>query len=129
MSGPAVVANDRIVGQCAIHLVPGAAGAPMPAPPMPFSAPLTLGLATRVHIEGKPAAVQGSQGSNTPPHVGLHPTDPFMGPPMQLGRVLVGSSTVVIEGRAAAYTGCSVAICGQVPGQVVGSATSVVIGS
>lgn len=128
MSGPAVVANDRIMGQCAIHVIPSPTGAPMPGPPMPFSAPLAIGLSTSVQIEGKPAAVQGSQGLNNPPHVGLHPADPFMAPPVQMGQVTMGSSSVLIEGRPAAYTGCAVSICGQIPGQVSGSATSVMIG-
>lgn len=129
MGGPAVVANDQITGQCAIHLIPGPAGAPVPGPPMPFGAPLSIGLSTTVLIEGKPAAVQGSQGLNMPPHVGLHPTDPFLAPPMQIGSVTMGSSSVLFENRPAAYTGCPVAICAQVPGQVTGSASSVMIGS
>lgn len=129
MSGTAVVAGDRITGQCAIHLIPGAAGAPQPGPPMPFGAPLTMGLATSVQIEGKPAAVQGSQGMNTPPHVGLHPGDPFMAPPVQIGQVVMGSSSVTIEGRPAAYTGCAVSQCAQVPAQITGSASSVMVGS
>ena len=57
---------------------------------MPFSAPLTLGLTTTVLIGGKPAAVVGSSGLNTPPHVGLHASDPFMVPTMQEGRVVAG---------------------------------------
>ena len=129
MGGSAVVANDRITGQCALHLVPGPAGAPVPSPPLPFGAPLTTGLAATVLIEGRPAAVQGSQGVNLPPHVGLHPSDPFLTPTVQVGQVTAGSMTVTFEGRPAAYTGCMVAICGQVPGQVSGSASSVTIGA
>jgi uncharacterized Zn-binding protein involved in type VI secretion len=96
---------------------------------MPFNAPLTQGLAASVQIHGKPAAVQGSSGLNTPPHVGLHPSDPSMAPPAQQGRVLVGSTSVFFEGKPAAYTGCQVAMCAQIPGQIVGSATDVIIAS
>ena len=39
---------------------------------------------------------------NTPPHVGLHASDPFMAPPMQIGRVVSGSPTVMIGGKPAA---------------------------
>ena len=43
MPGPAIVMNDRIVGACPIHQIPNpATGVPQPAPPMPFSAPITL---------------------------------------------------------------------------------------
>lgn len=129
MGTPAAVMGDKVVGMCAIHLIPNpASGLPQPGPPMPFSAPLTLSLATKVLIAGKPAAVMGSQGFNTPPHVGLHPADPFMVPTMQIGRVVMGSMTVLIEGKGAAKTGCPVAMCAMVPGQLVGSAATVLVG-
>ncbi|MEM7338666.1 MAG: PAAR domain-containing protein [Actinomycetota bacterium] len=129
MSNPAVVMNDQIIGTCAIHQIPSPTGSPMPAPPMPFASPLTLGLAPTVMITGKPAAVQGSSGYNTPPHVGLHPSDPYMPPPTQIGQVIVGSSTVMFEGKPAAYTGCQVTMCASLPGQIIGSGTTVMIGA
>jgi uncharacterized Zn-binding protein involved in type VI secretion len=129
MGQPAATLNDRIMGMCATHQIPSPAGAPMPSPaPMPFSSPLTLGLAMTVQIGGKPAAVQGSSGFNTPPHVGLHATDPHMAPPTQSGRVLVGSTTVQFEGKGAAYTGCQTSICFQMPGNLAGTAATVQIG-
>lgn len=121
--------NDRITGQCAIHLLPGPGGAPTPSPaPLPFSAPLTTGLARDVYIEGKPAAVERSGGSNTPPHPGLHASDPYLVPATQAARVLRGSSSVLIGGKGAAYSGCQVVTCANLPGQVTGTATSVRIG-
>ena len=129
MSGrPAVVAGDRIVGLCAVHQIPSPTGAPMPSPPLPFSAPLTTGVATTVTAGGKPLAVQGSAGVNTPPHVGLHASDPFLVPTQQEGRVLVGSTRVTAQGKPVAYTGCQVSQCAQVPAQVVGSAAQVLVG-
>ena len=130
MGQPAVVQGDRIQGQCPAHQIPNpSSGAPQPAPPMPFASPLTIGLAMTVLIGGKPAAVQNSQGLNTPPHVGLHPADPHMAPPTQMGKVVVGSATVKFEGKAAAYTGCQVSMCANVPGQVQGTGTTVMIGA
>lgn len=129
MGGPAVVAGDRVVGTCALHQVPSPSGAPMPSPPLPFAAPLTLGLASKVLIAGKPAAVIGSSGYNTPPHVGLHGSDPFFTPTLQEGRVVMASTTVLVEGKGAAYTGCSVTQCGSVPATVAGSAATVQVGS
>ena len=129
MGTPAVVANDQITGSCATHVVPGPSGGPMPSPaPLPFSAPLTVGLAVAVTIGGKPMAVQGSGGMNVPPHAGLHPSDPFLVPSAQQGRVVAGSGTVLVEGRPAAYTGCPATTCAGVPGQLAGSAATVLVG-
>ncbi len=113
MGTPAVVLGDRISGMCATHMVPSPSGSPMPSPGP---------------VAGKPAAVQGSSGVNTPPHVGLHPSDPFLAPPAQQGRVVAGSGTVFLNGRPAAYTGCQVTSCSGAPGQVAGSAATVLIG-
>ena len=128
MATPAIVMNDRITGTCAIHQIPNpATGAPQPAPPMPFSAPLTSGLATTVTIGGKSAAVLGSSGMNTPPHVGLHASDPFVRPTMQEGRVVSGSATVLIGGQPAATASSSVTCC-STPGSLVPTTTNVLIG-
>jgi uncharacterized Zn-binding protein involved in type VI secretion len=123
------VLGDRISGTCTVHLIPNpTTGAPQPGPPMPFSSPLTVALATRTIVAGKPAATQGSSGMNAPPHVGLHPSDPFMLPAAQIGRVVKGSPTVLIEGRPAAKTGSTCTIDAGAPGQLAGSATTVLIG-
>lgn len=128
MGAPAIVMNDQITGQCPNHLMPNpATGAPQPSPPLPFSAPLTMNLATSVLIGGSAAAVAGSQGLNTPPHVGLHPSDPFMVPAMEIGQVVVGSVTVMIESKPAA-TAESTCTCCVVPGTLVPSVATVLIG-
>jgi uncharacterized Zn-binding protein involved in type VI secretion len=80
-----------------------------------------------VLIASKPAAVVGSQGLNTPPHAGLHGADPFMAPPTQIGRVVMGSTTVMLGGKPAAKTGSNCQLC-STPGTVTGSATTVLIG-
>jgi uncharacterized Zn-binding protein involved in type VI secretion len=129
MGTPAAVMGDQVTGTCPIHQIPNpATGVPQPAPPMPFAAPLLTGLATRTLIGGKPAAVQGSSGLNTPPHVGLHASDPFMVPTTQRAQVVMGSTTVLIEGKPAAKTGSSCTICAGTPGQLTGSAATVLIG-
>lgn len=128
MGMPAVVAGDKIVGTCTLHQIPNVDGGPMKAPPLPFSAPLIMNTVATVLIGGKPAAVAGTQGTNTPPHVGLHPSDPYMAGPTQIGKILKGSATVLIGGKPAAATGASCGMCGDAPGQVVGSANTVLIG-
>jgi uncharacterized Zn-binding protein involved in type VI secretion len=127
MSAPAIVQGDRIVGQCPIHQIPNpATGAPQPSPPLPFSAPLALGLVSTVQIGGKPAAVLGSSGYNTPPHIGLHPSDPYLVPTMQEGKIVSGSGTVQIGGKPAA-TAQSACTCCVTPGQLTPSVMNVLI--
>jgi uncharacterized Zn-binding protein involved in type VI secretion len=128
MGAPAIVMGDKITGQCPNHLIPNpATGAPQPSPPLPFSAPITMGTVATVLIGGKPAAVAGSTGLNTPPHVGLHPADPFLAPPTEIGTVVVGSPTVLIGGTPAA-TAQSQCTCCVVPGTLVPTVTTVLIG-
>lgn len=127
--GSPLVQGDQVQGQCAIHLIPNpATGAPQPSPPLPFSAPLTVGLATRVTIGGKPAAVLGSSGYNTPPHVGLHPSDPFMVPTTQQAQLVTGEPTVLIEGTPAATDRSQATCCGIPGGTPVPTTASVTIG-
>jgi uncharacterized Zn-binding protein involved in type VI secretion len=123
-----LVMGDKIQGQCAIHQIPNpASGAPQPGPPMPFSAPLLMGLEPTVTIGGKAVAVMGSQGMNTPPHVGLHPADPCMVPNMQMGNVMSGSPTVMAGGKPIATTSSQVTMCMQVPGQPISTVTNVTV--
>jgi uncharacterized Zn-binding protein involved in type VI secretion len=129
MAEPAAVMGDKITGTCSVHLVPNpATGAPQPAPPMPFSAPLLQNLATTVQIAGKPAVVVGATGYNTPPHIGLHASDPYMVPTAQVATVAAGSGTVLFDGKPAAKTGSSCTICAGLPGTLTGTAATVLIG-
>ncbi len=129
MAAPAAVMSDQITGVCAIHQIPNPAalGAPTPGPPMPFSAPLLQGLEPTVQIGGKPVAVLGASGYNTPPHVGLHATDPFMVPTAQMGHVLSGSPTVMAGGKPIASAQSSVTCC-VTPGTLVATAATVLVG-
>lgn len=127
MGTPAIVMGDRITGACPNHLIIGPLGVPTPAPGLPFSAPITIGTVATVLIGGKPAAVMGSSGLNAPPHVGLHGTDPFMAPPAQIGRIVVGSPTVMFGGQPAARVS-STATCCIAPGTLVPSVVTVLIG-
>jgi uncharacterized Zn-binding protein involved in type VI secretion len=128
MGAPAIVMGDKVTGQCPNHLIPNpASGAPQPAPPMPFSSPLTLELVPTVLIDGKAAAVVGSNGLNTPPHVGLHPSDPYLAPPQEIGRVVSGSATVFFGGKPAAHAQSQCTCC-VVPGKLVPTVTDVLIG-
>jgi uncharacterized Zn-binding protein involved in type VI secretion len=113
MAVPAVK-DDVIKGSCtAGHLVPSPSGGPMPAPPLPFVGPLADGLVTKVTIGGKPVAVVGSSGRNTPLHPGLHASDPAqVATDLQVGRVLDGARTVTFGGAPAATSQSTCQICG-----------------
>ncbi len=129
MGTPAAVLGDQITAQCPIHLIPNpATGIPQPCAPLPFAAPLLQGTVATVLIEGKPAAVVGSSGYCTPPHVGLHPADPYMVPTMQVGQVVVGSATVLIGGLPAASQSSAATVCAGLPGTVVASGLTVLVG-
>jgi uncharacterized Zn-binding protein involved in type VI secretion len=129
MGSPAAVLGDRITATCAIHLVPNpASGAPQPGPPMPFSAPVTTGTCATVQVGGKPVVVVGAQGTCTPPHVGLHPSDPFMVPVAQTGVVVQGSATVLAGGAPLSRSGDACTACAVPGASLVGTGTTVVVG-
>jgi len=124
-----LVMGDKIQGQCAIHQVPSPVGAPMPSPaPLPFSAPLINGLEPTVTIGGKPVAVVGSSGLNTPPHVGLHASDPFLVPMLQQGTVMSGGPTVMAGGKPIATSMSQVTMCMQILGMAVATVANVTVG-
>lgn len=128
MGAPAIVMGDQITGQCPIHMMPNpATGIPQPSPPLPFSAPVTVGVVPTVMIGGKAAVVVGCTGLNTPPHVGLHPADPFMVPVAQIGTIVSGSATVLIGGAPAA-TAASSCTCCATPGVLTPTVNTVLIG-
>ena len=109
MGSPALAMGDRITGTCPAHLIPSASGT-QPAGPLPFSAPLTDDLVASVQIGGKAAAVMGSSGYNTPPHVGIVDGS-FATPTMQVGHIVSGSSSVFIGGKPAATVQSSATMC------------------
>jgi uncharacterized Zn-binding protein involved in type VI secretion len=128
MGQPAASMGDQIVGTCPLHLMPNpATGLPQPGTPLPFIAPITIGCAPNVMINGAPAAVVGATGLNTPPHVGLHPLDPFFIPTAQIGVLTMGSTKVLIGGRPAVRMGDPATCCGQPVGTVVVKKPTVVI--
>jgi uncharacterized Zn-binding protein involved in type VI secretion len=121
MGANAALLGDPITGACPLHLLIGPLGVPVPTPALPFNAPVTVGCSVKTTINGRPVALVGANGLNLPPHVGLHPTDPFMVPTQQLGTVVASPALTLIEGRPVATTGASCTICAGAPGMLVGS--------
>jgi uncharacterized Zn-binding protein involved in type VI secretion len=121
----AIVQGDKITGICPNHLIPSASGT-APAGPQDFSAPLSQNLVNTVLIAGKPAAVVGAFGYNSPPHKGIV-DPPFGAPNMQMGRITSGSPAVLIGGKPAA-TVISTATCCATPGTLAPGVSTVLIG-
>ena len=123
-----LVQGDKITGMCNGHQIPNpSSGAPQPAPPMPFSAPLTMQLSTKVTIGGSPVAVVGSWGLNESVHPGLHASDPYVAPPQQKATVMNGYPKVTVGGQAIATTDSTVKMC-MAPGTAVPTQIKVKIG-
>ncbi|UCC16610.1 MAG: PAAR domain-containing protein, partial [Dehalococcoidales bacterium] len=72
---------------------------------------------------GMPAATVNSIAINTPPHVPQG--GPFQKPPMNQGKITMGSSTVFINGKPAARAGDTVMTCNDPVDAPVGSVMAV----
>jgi uncharacterized Zn-binding protein involved in type VI secretion len=121
MPANAALLGDPITGVCPVHMIIGPLGVPTPSP-LPFNAPVTLGCSLMTTINGRPIALVGATGINTPPHIGLHAVDPVFAPPLQIGSIVASlSPLVLVEGRPIATTGSSCTMCNQIPGSLVGS--------
>jgi uncharacterized Zn-binding protein involved in type VI secretion len=118
MGMPAAKQNDRIVA-IDTHLVqPSGPVSPVPSP-CPFSGPITGGVSSDVFINGLPAATIGSTAVNTPVHVPVGGI--FVNPPTNQGRVVSGSATVLINGKAAARVGDQAETCNDPAPMPVGT--------
>lgn len=131
MGMPAAKQGDQVVAvDIHIYLIPAAAGAPVPTPlPSPFNGILNQGLSTDVKIMGMFAATVGSVAINTPPHLPMG--GPFQKPPSNQGRIMAGSTSVMINGKPAARTGDPALTCNDpadLPNGKVVAAGSVLIG-
>jgi uncharacterized Zn-binding protein involved in type VI secretion len=126
MGAPAALLGDQITGACPLHQLIGPLGVPVPTPGLPFAAPLLMGCSVKTTINGKPIALVGANGMNTPPHIGLHATDPFMVPPMQVGTVVTSPALTLVEGRPVATTGAFCTMCAGAPGTLAGTSNVLV---
>ena len=126
MGQPAATQGDKVMAVDTHILLVPSPGGPVPTPtPHPFSGTLTGGLSTTVKIGGKPAAVVGSTATNAPPHMPVNPAAPFQKPPANKGTVQMGSTTVKINGKAAARHGDPVMTCNDPADQPIGKIIAV----
>ena len=113
MAQPAAKQNDMVTAtDTHIVMVPQPSGPPVPTPlPHPFSGMLNGNLSPTVKILGLPAATVGSIAQNQPPHIPTPPGTAFQIPPTNTGTVMMGSTTVMINGKPAARNGDTVQTC------------------
>jgi uncharacterized Zn-binding protein involved in type VI secretion len=110
MGAPAAKQGDRVTA-IDLHLVQPPGTAPPVTVPHPFSGPLTQQLSTDVRIMGMAAATVGSVAMSTPRHIPQGGT--FVNPPNNRGTVRAGSSSVRINGKAAARAGDRAETCAE----------------
>ena len=131
MGQPAAKQGDQITAtDIHIILVPSPGG-PVPTPtPLPFIGNIVGGVSSNVLILGMPAATVDSTAINTPPHIPAG--GPFQKPPTNQGRIIMGSLTVQINGKAAARNGDPAMTCNDpvdAPvGTVISTTATVLIG-
>jgi uncharacterized Zn-binding protein involved in type VI secretion len=132
MGMPAATEGSQVVGtDIHIVLVP-TPGGPVPTPlPHVFSGAVNADTVATVKIAGKPAAVVGSRAANQPSHLATPPGTSFQKPPSNEGTVFMGSTTVLIGGKAAARNGDPVTTCNDpadLPAGTLIAAGTVLIG-
>jgi uncharacterized Zn-binding protein involved in type VI secretion len=108
MGQPAAKQGDRIMATD-LHLIQPPGTAPPIPVPHPFAGILDGGLSADVLIMGNAAAMLGSTASNTPAHVPQGGT--FVTPPTNRATVIMGSATVLINGKPAARSGDTATTC------------------
>jgi uncharacterized Zn-binding protein involved in type VI secretion len=124
MGQPAAKKGDQIVAvDTHIIMIPAPNGA-VPTPlPHPFSGIISDGLSSDVKIMGMPAATMDSTADNTPPHIPQG--GPFQKPPSNKAKIIIGSPTVKINGKAAARNGDTAMTCNDPADMPVGKVVAV----
>ena len=124
MGQPAAKQGDQIVGVDTHIIMIPSPGGPVPTPlPHPFSGMLDGSLSSDVKIMGMPAATLNSTASNIPPHIPQG--GPFQVPPSNRGQIIMGSATVLINGKGAARNGDTANTCNDPADMPVGAVVAV----
>jgi uncharacterized Zn-binding protein involved in type VI secretion len=121
---PAAKKGDQVIATD-IHIVMmPSPGGPVPTPlPHPFTGQIDDGLSEDVKIDGQPAAVVGSKASNMPSHIPQG--GPFQTPPKDKAKIQMGSTSVFINGKAAARNGDTALTCNDPADAPVGTVIAV----
>lgn len=123
MGQPAAKESDQIIATDTHIIMIPTPGGPVPTPlPHPFVGMIDGELSSDVNIEGSSAATVDSTATNTPSHIPQG--GPFQSPPNNKGTIIMGSSTVFINGKAAARTGDTAETCNDPTDLPVGTVIS-----
>jgi uncharacterized Zn-binding protein involved in type VI secretion len=128
MGQPAARKGDRVTALDTHMIQPPGPTSPVPVP-HPFSGIIDGGTSADVKIAGAAAATKDSTATNTPPHIPIGGS--FVNPPSNKATIMTGSSTVTINGKAAARAGDTAKTCNDpvdLPVGVVVAAGVVTIG-
>ncbi len=114
MGQPAAKQGDQMTAiDMHIVMVPSPGG-PVPTPlPHPFVGIIDGSLSTDVKVMGMPAATVGSTDTNTPPNLPTPPGTMLQVPPTNRGTIMMGSGTVMINGKPAARNGDTGQTCAE----------------
>ena len=124
MGQPGAKQGDQITAMDTHIIMNPSPGGPIPTPvPHPFSGLINGNLSSNVKIMGMPAATQGSTADNLPPHIPQG--GPFQKPPSNKGQIMMGSATVMINGKPAARNGDTAQTCNDPVDQPVGTVVAV----
>ena len=126
MGQPAAKQGDQVTAtDIHIVMVPSPGG-PVPAPvPHVFAGILDGSLSSNVHVMGMPAATMGSTASNTPPHLPTPPGVSFQIPPKNRAHIMMGSPTVLVNGKMMARNGDTALTCNDPADLPVGTVIAV----
>jgi len=102
MGQPAAKQGDQVTATDTHLIQPPGPSSPVPTP-LPFAGIIDGSLSANGNIQKMPEATMGSTSTNTPPHIPVGGT--FVKPPTNKGTIVSGSSTVKINGKAAARNG------------------------
>lgn len=110
MGMPAAKQGDKILAtDIHIVMIPSPTGQ-IPTPlPNPFNGSIDGSLSQNVKIMGKPAATANSTATNSPSHIPQGGN--FQKQPSNKAKILIGSSTVKINGKMAARNGDTAMTC------------------
>lgn len=112
MGQPAAKQGDQVVAVDTHIVIVMVAAVPTPTPlPHPFSGLVNGGLSSDVNVMGMPAAVVGSTADNAPPHLPTPPGVSFQKPPANKATIQAGSTSVFVNGKAAARSGDPAITC------------------
>lgn len=125
MGQPAAKQGDQIIAtDTHIVMIPAPPGPPVPTPlPNPFAGIINGGLSSDVKIMGMQAATVDSTASNMPPHIPQG--GPFQKPPSNKATIIMGSTTVKINGKMAARNGDTAMTCNDPSDLPIGQVVAV----